>query len=184
MKKSTHKLTFIATLSFALLSFTSIQGLWIIPSTSKANFTIDGMLGIDCNGTLDFTSSEIAFDPAKPETGNMKVVLSVATINTNSAKRDKHLKTDDFFDEAQYPTISFTSTTIQKSVTGYTVNGNLKIKNVTKVVAIPFTFSPNGTSGVFKADFRINRMDFKVGEKEKMIGKEVMISLNIPVNAK
>jgi polyisoprenoid-binding protein YceI len=184
MKKTATTSILAIGLSLTLLSFILIQSLWTIPSTSKANFSINGMFGA-CNGTLDFTSSNLSFDPNNPAAASMEVVLSIASINTNSSKRDKHLKTDDFFDEAKYPAISFKSTSIQKADNGYAVTGNLKIKEVTKTVTIPFTFVPTGKIATFKGDFTINRMDYKVGEKQKFgVGKEVRIALNIPVNAK
>jgi polyisoprenoid-binding protein YceI len=156
--------------------------MWILPSTAKVQFTVDGLMGIDCNGTLDFTKAHLDFDPNKPAAGHMEVVLPVASINTHVAKRDKHLKSADFFDEAKYPTISFTSSSIQKSGNGYVVTGFLKMKDVNKAVTIPFTFIQNGTKATFEGNFTIDRMEYKVGENEKTgIGNEVRVTLRIPV---
>lgn len=175
------KTSIAACLILVLSAF--VQSSWTVPSTSKVNFTIDGMMGIDCNGTLDFASSKIDFNPANPGAGSIDVALSVATINTHVNARNNHLKSDAFFDVAKYPTITFKSTSIQKSEKGYTVTGNLKMKDVTKSVTIPFVFEQNGNKATFKGEFTINRMDYKVGEKQKAgIGKEVTISLNIPVD--
>jgi polyisoprenoid-binding protein YceI len=85
MKKITTISVLAIGFGLTLLSFTLIQSFWTIPSTSKANFTINRMFG-DCNGTLDFTSTNLSFDPNNPDAGSMEVVLSVASINTNSSK--------------------------------------------------------------------------------------------------
>jgi len=57
----------------------------------------------------------------------------------------------------------------------------LKIKDKTRPVQIPFTFSGKGNSGMFKGKFTINREDFDVGKKGGSVGKTITIDLKIPV---
>lgn len=186
MTKTKSKLAATALASGVLfLTAFALAGSWKLPESDKANFTIDGMFGKDVNGTLDFNEATLQFSPDDAAHAHLDVSLKVASINTGIGKRDHHLKTDDFFDAAKYPLITFHSTAVQKiNGDSYKVTGVLGIKDVTKTVTIPFTFSGAGSNATFKGDFAINRMDYKVGEKQKMgVGKEVRISLNVPVVA-
>lgn len=155
---------------------------WIIPQGTTANFTIDGMLGIDVDGTLDIVKSNILFDPGNVQTATMDVTLNVASLKTGIAKRDKHVKSADYFDAARLPYISFHATTItKKDATHFEARGVLKIKEVSKTIVIPFTFVQQGNSATFKGDFKILRSDYRVGsDDETGMGNEVRISLKIP----
>jgi polyisoprenoid-binding protein YceI len=155
---------------------------WQIPAGTKANFTIDGLMGINVNGTLAFSNSTIIFDPANPKTATLEATLSVATIETGIGKRDRHLKSRDFFDAGKYPVITFKSGSVAKSGNGYSVTGKLRIKAATQTVTIPFTFVQTGQTGTFKGSFNIRRTQYSIGTgKERGMGDEVRINLNIPV---
>lgn len=156
---------------------------WTIPSGTKAHFSIKGMLGIRVNGTLKFSNAAIIFDPSRPEKTVMNVTLNVSTLATGIGKRDRHLKSADFFDATQYPAISFHATSVAHvSGNNYTVTGDLRIKSVSRKVTIPFTFTGTGNQGTFTGKFRISRTDYGVGSgKENGMGKEVRISLKVPV---
>lgn len=186
MTKTKSKLAATALASGVIfLTAFALAGSWKLPESDKANFTIDGMLGVDVSGTLDFNEAILQFSPDDIAHARLDVSLKVTSINTGIGKRDNHLKTDDFFDATKYPIITFHSTAVQKiNGNSYKVTGDLGIKGVTKTVTIPFTFAGSGNNATFKGDFTINRMDYKVGEKQKMgVGKEVRISLNVPVVA-
>jgi polyisoprenoid-binding protein YceI len=81
----------------------------------------------------------------------------------------------------KYPRISFKSTKIEKSSDGFKASGDLKIKDVSKPIVIPFTFTNKDASGVFKGEFKINREDYKVGKPGGSVGKDITISLSVPV---
>jgi polyisoprenoid-binding protein YceI len=59
--------------------------------------------------------------------------------------------------------------------------GELTIKGVTKPAEIPFTFTSDGNSGVFKGHFTIKREDFNVGKPGGSVGSLVTINLVVPV---
>jgi polyisoprenoid-binding protein YceI len=169
--------------SSVLMAFAPAATNWQVKKGAKANFSIDGLMGVDVNGTLAFKSAAISFDPAQPGSGKMQATLSVSTMATGIGKRDNHLKSDDYFEAAKYPDITFQSTRIEQAGNqGFKVSGNLKIKAVIKQVTIPFTFTQTGSDGEFKGDFRLNRVDYGIGNgKETGMGKEVRVKLSIPV---
>ncbi|MEM9933154.1 MAG: YceI family protein [Bacteroidota bacterium] len=135
----------------------------------NAGFTVDGKM-TDLKGNISFNSADMS---------SSKISLSVAvnTIDTGNKTRDKHLRAEDYFDVETYPRITFTSTGISKAANGYLVKGRFQIKETTKEVEIPFTFSQN----VFKGEFSINRVDYGVGKKSWILDKTVTISFSIPV---
>ena len=156
---------------------------WKVATGTKTNFSIKGVLGSTVNGTFDITKSTIKFDAASPAASSLMAVVSVNSVSTGITKRDNHLKTADYFDAATYPEITFKSVAITKAGDGkFIASGNLTIKNVTRHIDIPFSFTPTGNGAVFKGSFVIKRIDFGVGEKSMMMGNEVTVNLNIPVS--
>jgi len=156
---------------------------WQVRPGTKVNFIVGGMFWTETTGTLELTTSAIEFSAADLSKASIKVSLVVSSINTNNAKRDEHLKNEDFFEIKKYPTIVFQSVSFRKTPdNSYVVTGKLTMKAETKSVSIPFTFSQTNNKGLFQGSFKINRMDYGVGTGYKIgIGREVKISLTIPV---
>src|SRR6185295_4410111 len=70
------------------------------------------------------------------KTAKVEATVDATTINTREPKRDTHLKSADFFDVAKFPTLSFKSTKVEASASGYKLSGDITIRGVTK----PITF--------------------------------------------
>jgi len=165
---------------FSATAFSYLDNEWVLSSGSKVNFRIKGPFGRTVNGTMEILKSSIVFDPANPGSGSVNVAVNVASIDTKIPKRDNHLKSADFFDAARYPEITFKSKIIEKfDGNNYVAKGNLKIKDVTKEIAIPFTFIPKDSSAEFSGTFSFSRLDFGVGKKGKMVGNNVVIIFNV-----
>ena len=142
--------------------------------------TITGNFGT-VSATL--TSSKDDFSDAVVE-----FTADVSTLNTFNEQRNTHLKSADFFDAAQFGTLSFKSTSFTK--TGdktFTVAGNLTLHGVTKPVTLTATF--NGTTinpmnkktvAGFKVTGTIKRSDFNVGDPKfaGFLGDDVALNAN------
>ncbi len=143
-------------------------------------------------GRFDAFSGTIQFDPEKPGAAVIRATVEAASINTNNAKRDKHLRTADFFDIEKFPTLSFESSS---GVTGMQENrgklaGNLTIHGVTKAVVFDVAFRGQGKDpwgnvrAGFAANVTINRRDYGLDWNEVLetggllVGEEVEIRID------
>ena len=147
---------------------------------SKVHFIIKNF-AIKTGGDFKGMKGIINFDPLKLPTSNFTVTVEAATIDTDSEMRDDHLKEDDYFGVAKYPSISVKSTKITKSSSAgrYYMFANLTIKGITKPVELGFSAMPKDGGYFFEGEFEINRRDFNVGDKSISLQDKVKISLKV-----
>jgi polyisoprenoid-binding protein YceI len=139
-------------------------------------------LGIEVDGSIGGLSATIHFNQKDMSSASFDASVDVKTINTDNSMRDDHLKSDEFFDVAHYPTISLKSIAItHKSGNKYVGQFNLTIKNKTKTVEIPFTCTAKGANSEFIGGFKINRLDFGVGGSSMTLSDEVTISIDAEI---
>jgi len=147
---------------------------------SKVHFVIKNF-GISVGGDFTGLKGFIEFEAANVTAAVINVTADAATVNTDNNKRDEHLKKDDYFDVAKYPTIHIVSSKIEKgsSINAYLFSGNLTIKGVTKPLKFPFTATKSGTGYLFAGNFDISRRDFNVGGGTFPLSENVKVSLSI-----
>jgi len=159
-----------ATLGLLLVSstaFAAFSALKLDRTHSKVSFTAATVI-FDVDGEFGDFSVDIDGDPNKPETVRVEANIDVASLDTQNAKRDDHLKSPDFFDAAKYPKIRFASTGVKAKGSQLVVKGNLTMHGKTKLVSIPFKVA-KGKNGAgmdvttYKAKLTINRNDFGIG---------------------
>lgn len=95
-------------------------------------------------GFTDFSGNINAEDETF-ENASISFSANTASITTNNEGRDGHLKSADFFDAEQFPTISFTSTSFTKKEEGFELKGDLTLKGVTKSITLSATSDGVGT---------------------------------------
>lgn len=156
------------------LSF-QLQAQTIDPNMSLVSFELSNMLVNTVEGTFSGMTGDISFDVNRPSSATFSVCIDASTVNTGSKKRDQHLRKEDFFDVATYPTICINSTRIKSTPEGMRFFGTLTMHGVVKEIDFPFTYS----QGEFKGSFTINRLDFGVGEGTGSfaVGEEVEITI-------
>jgi polyisoprenoid-binding protein YceI len=161
----------------AILFFTSLNlvAQEINSKESVVKFSISNMKVRTVDGTFSNMTGKIDFDESKPEDASFDVCIDASTINTDNEKRDKHLKTSDFFDVEKYPKICFKSTSISKSKDGYLAKGKLTMHGVTKDVEINFSYKDKK----FEGKLDINRFDYKIGVDTKSVTVGETASLTI-----
>ncbi len=107
-------------------------------------------------GTFNDFDGDFSFDAAKPEQSKVNVTLKTASVDTNHAERDKHLRSDDFLNVAKHPTATFESTSVKSTGEGTAdITGNLTLNGVTKPVVIAAKFIGEGDDpwGGYRAGF-------------------------------
>jgi polyisoprenoid-binding protein YceI len=171
----------------------------LTPYANAADYTIDtkGMhafvnfrvqhLGYSWlyGGFKDF-SGEFSYDKNEPAKARASVVIKAASLDTNHAERNKHLRSGDFFDVAKYPEIKFVSSKYSPNgANGGTLVGNLTMHGVTKPVSIKLEKIGEGKDpwGGYRAGFygttEINRSDFGIDKNLGPASEKVEITLSI-----
>lgn len=164
------------------------QSTWNVDRAhSKLTFTATHLLVSDVDGEFkDFSANIVA---SKPDFSDAKFNLTANTssVNTGVDQRDGHLKSADFFDVANYPALTFTTTAISKaSENRYKLKGNLTIHGVTKPVIFDLWYrgTITGQQGKPDAGFQvtgtIKRSDFGFGSKfgNAIISDEIAVKAN------
>ena len=166
-------------------------GTWTIdPSHSEVGFSIRHLMISKVKGV--FENFDATFVTAEnPLESTVTAKAEVASINTKDANRDAHLRTGDFFEAEQYPTIDFVSTGARYDGGDFLVDGDLTIKGVTKPVTFEFDFGGFGQDpyGNYKAGAtaktKINREEFGLTYNAALetggmlLGDEVTITLEL-----
>ncbi len=135
-------------------------------SHSRLGFVARHAMVTKVRGQFGAFTGTAHIDEATPADSKVDLSIEVATIETGSPDRNGHLTSGDFFDAETYPTITFTSTDVQRDGSDWTITGDLTIKDVTKSVTIPFEQTgsardPFGNVRVgFEGETTINRKDW------------------------
>ncbi|GAA4124836.1 YceI family protein [Knoellia locipacati] len=121
-------------------SFVSdITGDYVLdPSHSRLGFSARHAMVTKVRGSFEEFEGTAHVDTANPAASKVDVTISAASVTTGNEQRDGHLKTPDFFDIENYPTITFTSTSVARQVADWAITGDLTINGVTKPVTIDF----------------------------------------------
>jgi polyisoprenoid-binding protein YceI len=145
-----------------------MTGWTIDPAHSEVNFKVKHLVVSTVTGHFDKFHGEIV-EGKMPDFADARISFEAdaESINTKNEQRDGHLRSDDFFDVARHPKITFISASVRKrSDHELEVTGDLSIRGVTKQVKLDVVYNGTvaGFNGVQVAGFEIrttvNRFDF------------------------
>jgi polyisoprenoid-binding protein YceI len=140
-------------------------------------------LGINTSGSFNGLQADIQFKPQDLTGSIIEASVDAGSINTDNDMRDSHLKGADYFDVATYPKIKLKSISFKhKNGGNYTGNFNVTIKDKTKLVEVPFTYTETGNTAVFNGSFKVNRSDFGIGGKNMILSDEATITVNTEIS--
>jgi polyisoprenoid-binding protein YceI len=163
------------------------------PAHSSVSFRIRHLFS-SVTGRFEKFEGKIVYDESDPKKSAASGSIDVATINTNVAKRDEHLKSPDFFDAAKYPKITFETTEVSDvSADGKSgkLKGNLTMHGVTKPVVLEASFlgkgkDPQGKERIgLHATTKLDRKDYALTWNKALesggalVGDEVTIELDV-----
>jgi polyisoprenoid-binding protein YceI len=141
---------------------------WQIDSShSHINFTVRHMMISKVRGSFENFSGVVNFDEQNPGYTTVNVKVDLSSINTRDEQRDGHLKSPDFFDVENYPTMTFVSTQVEQiDENNGRLYGQLTIKDISKEVVLDVEYaglakSPWGSESTgFSATGSLNRKDW------------------------
>lgn len=141
---------------------------WVLdPTHSEVQFKIKHLVISTVTGSFkSFQGSMQSASDDNFEGAQVEFSLNVDSIDTNQEQRDGHLKSEEFFNAAAFPTIKFESTSFVKDGDAYKITGNLTMKDVTKPVTLEAEYGGSAVDfyGNHKAGFevtgKINRKEF------------------------
>ena len=182
------------TVAVLLTAVPALAQTWRIdPAHSRAQFTVRHMGISNIRGDFGAVSGTIDFDGKDVTKAKVNASIDVSSITTRVAKRDEHIKTDDFLDAANHPTMTFVSTSITPKAGGkFDMTGNLTIRGTTKAVTLeldapsaPLVRKGEPTRVGAAASGWINRKDFGVKYHEVLengvlgVADQVFIQLDV-----
>jgi polyisoprenoid-binding protein YceI len=143
-------------------------GTWAVdPTHTSIGFTVRHMMLSKVRGTFSEFTAEVTID-ADPLKSSIAVEVQMASISTGNDDRDQHLRTNDFFDIENHPTMTLRSVGFEGSGSDYSMHADLTIRGVTKHVDFDLEFTGTGqdpwgkTRAGFTATTTINRKDFGI----------------------
>lgn len=144
------------------------QTVWAIdPAHTTVEFAIKHMMVTNVKGRFTQFSGTITGDLDDPQDLRIQGQIDAASITTGNEQRDAHLRSADFFDVEQYPTITFESTRVERKDRNHaTVWGNLTVRGTTREVELAIEFNGIGknpygkTVAGFTAETSISRKEW------------------------
>ncbi len=200
MDQSLSRLALAATLVAALaVPSPAATATWQIdPAHTAAGFSVRHMMIATVRGQFKGVTGTVLWDDQDINNSTVDVTIDANTVDTGESKRDADLKSANFFDVKNYPTITFKSTKIEKISAGkMKVTGNLTIHGVTKQVVLDVE-GPSGavkdpwgnTRVALNATTTVNRTDYGVKWNAKMdsggmvVGDDVNINIDLEMTKK
>jgi polyisoprenoid-binding protein YceI len=157
------------------------------PSHSQVGFAVRHMMVSKTRGRFsDFAGTiEIGENPLE---SSVVVTIQTASADTRDEQRDGHLRSADFFDSENWPTMTYKSRSVQPVGKGrYVVEGDLTIKDITRPVPLDLTFEGGGTDpwgGVrigFSASAELDRDAFEINWNSPLDGGGVLVGKKVSI---
>ncbi len=168
------------------------SGVWAVdPLHSGITFQIRHLGLAKVRGRFDSFNASLIVD----DSGGASVTaeIDLASIDTNNKDRDAHLRSTDFFNTDQHPTMTFESTGVSGSGDEFTVNGNVTLNGVTRPLALKVEFNgtelftPTGrihsgftaTGTIKRSEFGIDFGALPIGVDKLALGDDVKFELDL-----
>ena len=160
------------------------------PAHSEVDFSITHMSISNVHGRFGKVAATILYNEADVTKSSVTATIGADTVDTGVDQRNTHLKSPDFFDVANFPTATFTSTSVAKNGNKLTIAGSLTLHGVTKPVVLEAEGPTGPVPGMdhkphagFSATTTIKRTDFGIGAKfpAAMVGDEVKLDIELEV---
>jgi polyisoprenoid-binding protein YceI len=160
------------------------------PAQSKVNFIIRHLSVTDVHGSIGDVDATIHYDAGDVTKSSVAATMRVTTVTTGEDGRDDEIKSSDFLGIDQFPTATFTSTSVSKNGSGLWIRGNLTLHGVTKPVVLdvqgptpPVQGRDNRPQSSFTATTTIDRTTFNIGNNypAAVVGDQVKLQIDLKI---
>jgi len=158
----------------------------LLPAQSEIAF-VSKQMGVPVEGHFKKFDAQIAFDPAKPETGKIAFTVDIASATLGSPEPDAELPKAVWFNTAKFPQATFQSSAIKALGGGkFEITGKLAIKGNTRDAVVPVTLAQSGANTTATGVLTIKRLAFKIGENEwadtSMVADDVQVKFKLALS--
>ena len=168
---------------------------WTIDAShAEVGFSVRHLMISTVRGRFGGIAGTVTLDESNPNASHVDVTIDVSTIDTRQAQRDAHLRSPDFFDADNHPTMRFVSKRIKGDVTDeFTIVGDLTIRGTTREVSLDVKAEGRGMDpwgnerAGFSAKGKINRSEFGLTWNQMLeaggvaVGDEIKLSIDAEV---
>jgi polyisoprenoid-binding protein YceI len=158
------------------------------PAHSEVDFAISHMSVAKVHGRFGGVMAALQYDPADITKSSVQVTIDVSTVDTGVQGRDNDLKGANYFDVANFPKATFTSTSVTRNGSDLSVAGNLTLHGVTKPVVLdvegptpPVTDRRGKVHMGYSATATLSRAAFGIAPNTPaaMLGDEVKLTIEL-----
>ena len=163
---------------------------WVIdPTHSEVAFKVKHLMISNVKGNFSAFEVNALTDGDDFSHAEINVSINTSSISTGVADRDAHLKSPDFFDSANFETMTFVSKSLTGSGDDYKLDGDLTIRGITNPVSLNVEFGglmtdPWGNvKAGFNVDGKINRKDWGLTWNAALKAGGVLVAEEVRINA-
>lgn len=165
----------------------SLTGTYLLDPAHTRLGLVARLAGVSkVRGAFDAFDGHVYLDFTDPERSSAEVTIDAASVNTGNTRRDRHLRSSDFFDAADHPRITFSSTAADRlDDDRYRLTGELTIKGHTGRVTVDLTHTgtaedPSGnTRAGFVGQTTVDRRDWGLAWGGVLISAAVTLELEV-----
>jgi polyisoprenoid-binding protein YceI len=181
-------LTAALALGLAMPAAAAIETWTIDRDHSTVGFQVRHLVS-NVRGQFGAFRGTVRLDPQQPEKGAVEFTIDAASIDTNHAQRDEHLRAPDFFDVAHHPQITFKSNkVVPLGANRFAVAGTLNMRGVAREVTLPVELlgtskDPWGhTRAGFSTALTLNRKDYGIEWNKALDGGGLLLGEDVQID--
>ena len=162
MKPNLNSLALLAVL--ATPAAHAVEYRTVLPKQSAISFEFRQM-GVPVAGGFKRFTTQMRFDPARPEAASARIEIDLASIDAGSPEADDESAGKLWFNRSAYPKATFVSSQVRALGNNrYEMRGTLTLKGRSREMTVPVTYIPGKNAAIFDGSFILKRLDFGIGE--------------------
>jgi polyisoprenoid-binding protein YceI len=160
----------------------------VLPQQSTIHFEFRQM-GVPVKGGFKRFTTQMVFDPARPEAARAQIEIDLASIDAGSPEADEESAGRLWFNRSTYPKATFVSSQVRALGNNrYEMRGTLTLKGRSRDMTVPVTYMPGKNAATFDGGFVLRRLDFGIGEgmwaDVATVANEVQVKFRIATTGK